>query len=105
MGDPAGRRGLVVTIGLVQLVVTIALSALGWGGLRPLLADPARAAFFVVVLAVTVVALWSPVNLSSGEREDPAGRRTLVPVAVGILALTWLMPSMDRRDVWTIDGD
>jgi protein-S-isoprenylcysteine O-methyltransferase Ste14 len=104
MANPARRRGLVVAVSVVQLVVTIALSALGWGGLRPLLGDPARAASFVVVLAVTVVALCSPVNLSSGEREDPAGRRGLVPVAVGTLGLAWLMPFMDRQDVWTIDG-
>ena len=104
MADPAGRRGLVVTISVVQLVVTLALSARGWGGLRPLLADPARAAFFVVVLAITVVALCSPINLGSGEREDPAGRRIIVPAAVGTLVLAWLMPFMDRKDVWTIDG-
>lgn len=105
MADPAGRRGLVVAVSVVQLVVTVALSALGWGGLQPLLADPARAAAFGTVLAITLVALCSPVNLSSGEREDPAGRRILVPMAVGTLGLAWLMPFMDRRDVWTIDGD
>ena len=27
-----------------------------------------------------------------------------MPAAVGTLVLAWLMPSMDRRDVWTIDG-
>src|SRR5262245_44252892 len=105
MADRAERRGLVVTVSVVQFLVTVGLSALGWGGLRPLLANPARVVFFAVALALTVVALCSPVNLSSGEREDPNGRRMFVPTAVATLGLAWLMPFMDRRNVWTIDGE
>jgi len=29
----------------------------------------------------------------------------LVPTFVGTLVIAWLMPYMDRRDAWTIDGD
>jgi len=54
---------------------------------------------------VTLVALASPVNLSSGEREDVASRRLFAPSAVGLLALAWVMPFMDRQDRWTLDGD
>jgi protein-S-isoprenylcysteine O-methyltransferase Ste14 len=104
MADPAGRRGLLVTVTVAQVVVMLALTALGWGGLRPLLADPARAVFVGTVIAITIVSLMSPVNLGSGEREDRGGRRALLPAVVGSLVLAWLMPVMDRRDVWTIDG-
>jgi protein-S-isoprenylcysteine O-methyltransferase Ste14 len=104
VADPAARRGLLLTMTVIQVVATLGLSALGWGGLRPLLADPARAAFCGTVLAITLVALCSPVHLGSGEREDPAGRQPVAWAAAGCLVLAWLMPFMDRRDVWTIDG-
>jgi protein-S-isoprenylcysteine O-methyltransferase Ste14 len=99
------RRGLIVALTLVQLVLTLALSALGWGGWTPLLAHPARAAFVALMLVFFFVGLASPVNLSSGDREDTANRRIFLPAIVGILLLTWLMPWMDREDIWTIDGD
>jgi protein-S-isoprenylcysteine O-methyltransferase Ste14 len=99
------RRGLVIAVGVVGAVVNIGLSALGWGGFARLVAHPARAAYVALVVALTAVALLSPVNFSSGEREDVENRRMLVPSAVGTLVLAWVMPYMDRRDAWTIDGD
>jgi protein-S-isoprenylcysteine O-methyltransferase Ste14 len=99
------RRVLLVAVGVAQAVVVVWLSALGWGGWRALLAHPARGGFVVLTVVSTVVALLSPVNLGSGEREDVASRRLLVPVAAGVLTLAWLMPFMDRRALWTIDGD
>ncbi len=102
---PRERRALLVAVSVGQAVAAVWLSALGWGGGRPLLAHPARAAFVVLTLVSTVVALFSPVNLSSGEREDVASRRLFVPAAAGLLVLAWLMPFLDRLDLWTIDGD
>jgi protein-S-isoprenylcysteine O-methyltransferase Ste14 len=99
------HRAVVLAIAVVQTVVTMALGVLGWGGVAPFLAHPARIAFVGLILAMVIVSLLSPVNLSSGEREDPSSRALLVPAAVGTLVLAWLMPFMDRRDVWTIDGD
>jgi protein-S-isoprenylcysteine O-methyltransferase Ste14 len=105
MAEQDQRRGLVVVASVAQLIVTLTLSALGWGGVRALLDDPARAVFVVLLVLMTLVGLASPVNLSSGEREDVGGRRDIASALVGILILTWLMPWMDRRDTWTIDGD
>jgi protein-S-isoprenylcysteine O-methyltransferase Ste14 len=99
------RRGLLIAATLIQLVVTLALTTLGWGGWTPLVAHPARAVFVVLVFVMTLVALVSPVNLSSGEREDVGNRRIFAPAVGGILLLTWVMPFMDRRDLWTLDGD
>ncbi len=90
---------------VAQAVVGVGLSALGWGGLGALLAHPARAALVVLSLVFTLVALVSPVNLSSGQREDVENRRLLGPAVAGVLLLTWLMPFMDRRGFWTLDGD
>ena len=101
----APRRGLLIAVALAQLVVTVALTTLGWGGWTPLVAHPARASFIVIVVLMTIVALISPVNLSSGEREDVGNRRIFAPTVTGVLLLTWLMPCMDRRDLWALDGD
>jgi protein-S-isoprenylcysteine O-methyltransferase Ste14 len=101
----AGRRSLLIAATVVQVAVTVGLAAVGWGGLGALLAHPARAAFVALVAVLALVALASPVNLSSGEREDTATRWLFVPLVAGVLLLAWLMPRMDRHDVWTIDGD
>ena len=99
------RRAVLVTVTVAQLLVVVWLSVRGWGGWEPLIAHPARAVFLAVMIFATLVALASPVNLSSGEREDRASRCLFVPAAAGVLLLAWLMPVMDRRDVWTVDGD
>jgi protein-S-isoprenylcysteine O-methyltransferase Ste14 len=99
------RRTLLVVVTVAQVGTTIGLAGLGWGGLAALLSDPARAAFVVLIVAFAIVGLASPVNLSSGEREDTTSRWLFAPMAAGILLLAWLMPFMDRRDLWTIDGD
>ena len=72
---------------------------------QAVIAHPARLAFVVTLVVMTIVGLASPVNLSSGEREDLASRRIFVPTVAGGLALMWLMPFTDRRDLWTLDGD
>jgi protein-S-isoprenylcysteine O-methyltransferase Ste14 len=105
MAAPEQRRGLVIAVSVVSAIVNIALSALGWGGFARLVADPARATYVALVVGLTAVALLSPINFSSGEREDVGNRLMLVPTAVGTLFIAWLMPYMDRRDTWTIDGD
>jgi protein-S-isoprenylcysteine O-methyltransferase Ste14 len=95
----------VLAIGAIGSIVTLGLTALAWGDTAAFLAHPARVAFVVLIAVMTAVALLSPVNLSSGEREDPASRVLLLPTAVGLLLLAWAMPYMDRRDIGTIDGD
>ena len=90
---------------MFQTVIGFGLNALGWGGVRNLLAHPARKAFVVLGLVLTGVAMLSPINLSSGVREDVADRRIMLPALLGPLVLCWLMPFMDRHDVATLDGD
>jgi protein-S-isoprenylcysteine O-methyltransferase Ste14 len=68
-------------------------------------AHPARAALIVLTFVSTLAALASPVNLSSGEREDVANRLIFVPTIAGMLLLFWLLPYLDRRELWTLDGD
>ena len=72
------RRALLLAVSAASTAVVLWLGAVGWGGWRALLAHPARAAFVVVSVVATLVAL---------------------------LSLAWLMPFMDRRGMWTLDGD
>jgi hypothetical protein len=69
---PATRRGLVVALVVFQTVIGFGLNALGWGGVRNLLAHPARKAFVVLGLVLTGVATLSPINLSSVTRDGTA---------------------------------
>ena len=113
MTTPAGpmaaatrqRRAAVFAIGLGGTFLFIGLSALGWGSWSGLVGHPARAGLVALAFVMTLVALASPVNLSSGEREDTRSRLLFVPALAGTLLLCWLLPYMDRRDLWTLDGD
>jgi protein-S-isoprenylcysteine O-methyltransferase Ste14 len=99
------RRGLLALVSLGSFALWIGLGVLGWGSWMGFLAHPARALLVVLALGMTLVALASPINLSSGDREDVASRWIFVPAAAGTLLLFWLLPYLDRRDLWTLDGD
>lgn len=105
MAAPSQRRGLLVGVVVVQVAVVLGLSALGWGGMTALLAHPARAAFVAEVLVFSLMALVSPMNLSSGQREAVESRWLFVLAVAGVLLLAWLLPYLDRRDLSTLDGD
>jgi len=99
------RRGLVLAAGLGGTALFIGLAVLGWGTWSGLVAHPARAGLVALSVVFTLVALASPVNLSSGEREDVRDRSLFAPALAGMLLLGWLMPYLDRRDLATLDGD
>ena len=102
---PGQRRGIVVATAVASLALWTLLGVLGFGGWSAYFAHPARTLGVVSGVAMTIWALSSSVNLSSGVREDTAGRRVFVPAAAGTLLLFWLVPYLDRRDLFTIDGD
>jgi len=99
------RRGLVFAAMLAGSAAFIGLAALGWGSASGLVAHPARAGFVALSLLFTLVGLLSPVNFSSGVREDVGDRWIFAPSAAGMLLLFWLVPYLDRRDLWSLDGD
>jgi protein-S-isoprenylcysteine O-methyltransferase Ste14 len=104
-GKPAARQGLTAAVALGGFAVCVGLSVLAWGSWSGFFAHPARALAIALGFVTTLVALASPVNFSSGEREDVAGRRLFAPTALGSLILFWLLPYLDRRDLGTLDGD
>jgi len=87
----AQRRAIVVAFSLGSFVASVGLGALGWGSWSGFFAHPARALGIAFGFVMTLVALASPVNLSSGEREDPANRWMLDGDAIRYLGLALLL--------------
>ena len=99
---PKPGLALIVVLGILAV---LGLAVLGWGGLWPFLAHPARVVTTLVCLLLTAVALFSEGNLDSGVREDRADRWVLVAFTVLGILLSSLPALTDRLDVWIIDGD
>jgi protein-S-isoprenylcysteine O-methyltransferase Ste14 len=99
---------ITLRLALVTTVMTLAyigLAVVGWGGFGAFFANPARIAVTVLTLAMSVLALFSPGNLSSGVREDRANRWVIGAFAVIGLLAGYLPAYTDRKGFWTIDAD
>jgi protein-S-isoprenylcysteine O-methyltransferase Ste14 len=99
---------ITLRLALFTTVMTLAyigLAIVGWGGLGAFFAHPARIAVTVLLLAMSLLALFSPGNLSSGVREDRANRWVIVAFAVIGLLDAYLPAYTDRKGFWTIDAD
>ncbi|HUB97054.1 MAG TPA: isoprenylcysteine carboxylmethyltransferase family protein [Stellaceae bacterium] len=95
-------RTLMIAAGTVGY---LALAVLGWGGLSPFFANPARVALVIAFLAVAAASPFAGGNISSGVREDRGNRWVLA--AFGVLALlsAYLPAWADRRGIWPVDGE
>ncbi len=83
----------------------LGIAVLGWGGIGPFFAHPARVALAVVLMALAVVAMFSRGNASSGMREDRANRWVLGAFGVIGLVAGYLPAYSERIGLWTLDGD
>lgn len=90
---------------LIGAVAYAGLAVLGWGGLREFFSHPALVALAIVLLAMSVVALFAGGNLSPGVREDRGNRWVIVVFAVVGLLDGYLPALTDRKRFWTIDTD
>ncbi len=90
---------------ILSVLMSLGLAVLGWGGLAAFLAHPARIALVGVTAVLTVAALFSEGNLSSGEREDRTNRWVLPVFGVIGLLSAWLPAYTDRHGLWSLDGD
>jgi protein-S-isoprenylcysteine O-methyltransferase Ste14 len=81
------------------------LAILGEGGFGNFFSHPPLIALFVVLLAMSAVALFAGGNLSSGVREDRANRWVIAVFAVVGLVDGYLPAFTDRLGLWTIDAD
>jgi protein-S-isoprenylcysteine O-methyltransferase Ste14 len=94
---------ILITTG--SLVLYIGLAVWGWAGWSAFMAHPARAGAVVAMLVISVAAMFTRGNISSGRREDSANRWIFLPFLVLGFVLAWLPAYTDRRDVGTVDGD
>lgn len=92
-----------VTIGAV--LFQFSLAVLGEGGLRAYFSRPPLIAIAVLIVALTIAALFSEGSMSSGEREDRSNRWVLPVFGVLLLGIAILPPFTDRMDFLTIDGE
>ena len=76
-----------------------------WGGFAAFFAHPARLALAAVLFVLTATALFSPGNLSAGEREDRGNRWVIGAVGLIGLVSAYVPAYTDRTDFWTLDGD
>jgi protein-S-isoprenylcysteine O-methyltransferase Ste14 len=101
---PLPKWGMMLATA-VNVALYIGLAVLGWGGWSALVAHPARAGAVVATVVLTIAAMFTSGNISSGRREDTRNRWIFVPFLVLGLLLGWLPAYTDRHDVGTIDGD
>jgi protein-S-isoprenylcysteine O-methyltransferase Ste14 len=90
---------------LAGTLAYLAIAIAGWGGIAPFFAHPARVALTLVLFALSVAALFSGGNISSGMREDRGNRWVLAVFGVLGLLAAYLPPFTDRIGFWTLDGD
>src|SRR5579883_3477532 len=96
------RRLLLVLWGLIMY---LGLAILGWGGFRPFFSHPPLIALTVMLLAMSVVALFAGGSLSAGVREDRGNRWVLAVFTVIGLLSGYLPAFTDRIGFWTFDGN
>jgi len=90
---------------LAGTLAYLGIAALGWGGIGPFLAHPARVAVSVVTMALAVAAIFTEGNISSGQREDRGNRWVLAVFGVLGLLSGYVPAWNDRIGFWAFDGD
>jgi protein-S-isoprenylcysteine O-methyltransferase Ste14 len=104
-GDSVTITPRLAAISIVSSLAYLGIAVLGWGGASAYFSHPARIALAVVLLALTLAALFTSGNLSPGEREDRGNRWVIVAFGVIGLLLGFLPAYTEREEFWTLDGD
>src|SRR5262245_35959248 len=94
-----------ILITAASMALYVGLAALGWGGWSALVAHPARAGTVIAIVVISIAAMFTSGNISSGRREDTRNRWIFVPFLIVGITLAWLPAYTDRHDIWTLDGD
>ena len=87
------------------VLLYLGLAVLGWGGFTAFFSHPALSVVAIVTLLLSVVTIFSRVNLSSGEREDRGNRWVIAALIILGLLQAYLPAYTDRKGFWTFDGD
>lgn len=92
-------------IGTLTTIVQLGLVIWVEGGFAAFFSHPPLVALAVLLAVLLIVSLFSPANLSSGEREDRANRWVFVAFGLLSILLVVVPAYTDRIGFWTIDGD
>jgi protein-S-isoprenylcysteine O-methyltransferase Ste14 len=95
----------VLIFSLVAGTVQFGLAMILLGGWRAFFSHPALIALTIATIGMMLIAPFSKVNLSSGEREDRANRWVFIALSLIALASAIVPPYTDRIGLWTIDGE
>jgi len=87
------------------MMIYLGLAVFGWGGFAAFFSHPALSVVAIATLVLSVVAIFSRVNLSAGEREDRDNRWVIAALIVIGLLQAYLPAYTDRKEFWTLDGD
>ncbi len=97
-----------VRLAFITVAVTLAflgLAILGWGGFAAFFSHPPLTAVAIATCVMSVAALFSSGNLSTGERENRGNRWVIGAFGlVGLLA-AFLPAYTDRIEFWSLDGN
>jgi protein-S-isoprenylcysteine O-methyltransferase Ste14 len=95
----------IALLSLVCIAFFFGAAVRGEGGVNAFFADPALVVLAVLTGLMTIAALFTKANLSSGERED-RGNRWVVIALGAICCVSAVVPAYcDRIGFWVIGGD
>jgi protein-S-isoprenylcysteine O-methyltransferase Ste14 len=86
-------------------ILYLGASILVYGGWRAFFSHPPLIAVAIVLLVLSVAAIFAGGNLSTGLREDRSNRWVLIPIMLLGLAGAVVPAWTDRIGFWTLDGD
>ena len=90
---------------IVGTLAYLGLTVWGMGGFAAFFAHGSLVVVALATVVMTVLSLFTEVNLSSGEREDRANRWVLPAFGVIGLLSGFLPAYTDRIDFWTFGGE
>ncbi len=106
IGDKNGAHRPTLSIILLTLLPTLAfLGIMVWayGDVERFFQHPARLGMVIATVLLAILALFSGSSgLSGGQKEDRSNRWIFAPVLLLSIALAWLPPYLDSRDLWTL---
>jgi protein-S-isoprenylcysteine O-methyltransferase Ste14 len=97
------RKMAILTV--FSVLFQLGLAILGWGGWTGFSSHPPLVALGIMTIVLTMVALFSGANLSSGEQEDRSNRWVLIAFSLIAILIAYLPAYTDRKDIFVLDGN
>jgi protein-S-isoprenylcysteine O-methyltransferase Ste14 len=97
-------RNLAFAVGGLVTFLALVLSA--WGNYETFFSHPARAGAVLLSIGGAIAYGFSGSSgFGTGLREDATSRWVFLPLLVVALGFACVPPYLDRRNIWSIDGD